>query len=75
MINIKDVDPLKLRWEAAWNKDNEPHKARGRSNYRAFNKEILHSLVETMMIAIADGDDPTDVKVYIPPDEVPRPPH
>ena len=73
LINIKDVDPLKLKWEPAWNKDNDPHKGRGRSNYRAFNKETLHSLVETMMVdqALASGDDPTDVKVHIPPDEVP----
>ena len=28
MVSIKDVDPLKLRWEPAWNKDNEPHKGR-----------------------------------------------
>ena len=73
MISIKDVDPLKLRWEPAWNKDNEPHKGRGRSNYRAFNKETLYSLVETMLMdqAIADGGDPTDIKVEIPPGEVP----
>ena len=73
LINIKDVDPLKLKWEPAWNKDNDPHKGRGRSNYRAFNKETLYSLVETMMIdqALESGDDPTDVKVHIPPDEVP----
>ena len=73
LINIKDVDPLKLKWEPAWNKDNDPHKGRGRSNYRAFNKETLHSLVETMMVdqALESGDDPTDVKVHIPPDEVP----
>ena len=73
MIKIKDVDPIKLRWEPAWNKDNEPHKGRGRSNYRAFSKEALYSLVETMMVdqAIANGDDPNDVRVVIPPDEVP----
>ena len=73
MINIKDVDPLKLRWEPAWNKDNEPHKGRGRSNYRAFNMETLHYLVEAIMIdqAIKDGDDPNDIRVVIPPDEVP----
>ena len=73
MINIKDVDPRKLRWEPAWNKDNEPHKGRGRSNYRAFNKETLYSLVETMLIdqAIANGEDVTDIKVELPPDEVP----
>ena len=37
LINIKDVDPLKLKWEASWNKQNEPHKGSGRSNYRAFD--------------------------------------
>ena len=73
LVNIKDVDPPKLRWEPAWNKDNDPHKGRGRSNYRGFNRETLYSLVETIMIdqAIESGDDPSTVKVYIPPDEVP----
>ena len=68
LINIKDVDPLKLKWEPAWNKDNDPHKGRGRSNYRSFNKETLHSLVETIMIdrAIESGDDPSAVKVRDP---------
>ena len=73
LVNIKDVDPLKLKWEPAWNKDNDPHKGRGRSNYRGFNRETLYSLVETIMIdqAIESGDDPSNVKVNIPPDEVP----
>ena len=52
LVNIKDVDPLKLRWEPAWNKDNDPYKGKGRSNYRGFNRETLYSLVETIMIII-----------------------
>ena len=73
LINIKDVDPLKLKWEASWSKQNEPHKGSGRSNYRAFNKETLTSLVESNMIerAIELDEDPSTVKARIPPDEVP----
>ena len=72
-INIKDVDPQQLKWEPAWNKSNDPHKGSGRANYRAFNKETLISLVESIQIerAIELDGDPTDVKVRIPPDEVP----
>ena len=50
LINIKDVDPLKLKWEPAWNKQNEPHKGSGRSNYRAFSKELLTCLLESNMM-------------------------
>ena len=73
LINIKDVDPQKLKWEASWNKQNEPHKGSGRSNYRAFNKELLTYLVESNMMerAIELDEDPSAVKARIPPDEVP----
>ena len=72
-ISIADVDPLKLKWEALWNKQNDPHKGSGRSNYRAFNKEILTYLVESHMRERATelGEDPSDIKANIPPDEVP----
>ena len=73
LINIKDVDPQKLKWEASWNKQHEPHKGSGRSNYRAFNKETLTNLVESNMMerAIELDEDPSAVKARIPPDEVP----
>ena len=73
LINIKDVDPLKLKWEAAWNKQNEPHKGSGRSNYRAFSRETLTYLLEANMMerAMELDEDPSTVKARIPPDEVP----
>ena len=73
MVNIKDVDPQKLKWEPAWNKSNDPHRGSGRANYRAFSKETLISLVETVQIdrAIELEEDPTNITVRIPPDEVP----
>ena len=64
LINIADVDPQKLKWEALWNKQNEPHKGSGRSNYRAFNKEILTYWVESNMRerAMELDEDPSAVK-------------
>ena len=73
LINIKDVDPLKLKWEASWNKQNEPDKGSGRSNCRAFDRETLTHMVESNMIerAVELEEDPSTVKARIPPDEVP----
>ena len=72
-INIKDVDPLKLRWEPLWNKNYDPHKGSGRANYRAFDMETLTYLVEANMVerALELDEGPSTVKARIPPDEVP----
>ena len=73
LIPISEVDQLKLKWEASWNKQQEPHKGTGRSNYGAFDLPTLKMLVEAQKveIAIENEEDPTKIVVPIPPDEVP----
>ena len=73
LIPITEVDPLKLRWEASWNKQLDPHKGNGRSNYRALDLPTLKMLVEAQKreIALEKDEDPANTVVRIPPDEVP----
>ena len=72
-IDIKNVDPQKLKWEPLWNKNNDPHKGSGRANSRTFSKETLTYLVESMLTeqALELEEDPTAVRARIPPDQVP----